>query len=140
MLALLEKRLSLKYKVAVSVVGDDNEVGNFYIDNISVNSSSSEVRGLFLSGDRNSVVNGTINDTDNTNTAALATGIHILGDDNKIIGIVVQNGSGKGLVVNGGNDNIIDDCTARDNGADTGIDNTNGDNFSDAGTGTMVGG
>lgn len=125
----------------ITFSGSESELNNCYISNVTGASAAiTIIMGLQFSGDRMSATNCTIDDTDNTSDATLAHGLRVFGDNNSLVGVTVLNGSGKGIVmVAGATNTVINECTAMDNGADTGIDNTNGDNFSDAGTNTFVG-
>ena len=62
-------------------------------------------------------------------------------DDCTIADNICQNNGTGGIKISAANcdRNIIDDNVCADNGADTGIDNSNNDNFDDQGTNTFVG-
>ncbi|KKK92807.1 hypothetical protein LCGC14_2699230, partial [marine sediment metagenome] len=115
-------------------------ITNCVIDNISTSNGAKFSYGVSLNSPGITVNNIRVTDVDNTGTAANASGIRIVNDNITISNSLAQDGSGKGFEIGAAADNAqINGCVARDNGADTGIDNANGDNYSDAGTGTIVG-
>ncbi len=124
------------------VAGTDVNVANCYITNTTGAHASDIVKGFIVGSEHGSYANIVVDDTDNTNTAAAAHGVEVAAGvaDNTLVGVGVYNGSGKGIIVIAtAANNALNECVAKDNGADSGIDNTNGDNFSDGGTNTFLG-
>jgi hypothetical protein len=75
----------------------------------------------------------------NSNVMSCVNGISVAGSRNRVQGCHVEGCSGKGIWIRSGLQNAVMDNEAFDNGADTGPDNTNTDNFLDDGVSTMVG-
>ncbi len=139
-------------------------ITNINIDNCSMASATHAIHGIDIDVIQTMLENIIITDIDNDDTAANAVGCYVDGVSNSISNLMVADGTGTGIqvtsdgdfaVLSGGSisnndtkgividsgavDVVIDSYVSRDNGADTGIDNTNGDNFSDAGTNTFLG-
>ncbi len=125
---------------AINITGGGNNISNCRIENITSDFTARIARGFYITGDDNRFANCYITDIDSDDTAANSRGVEITGDNNEMAGFGVTLCSGKGIKIGAGATNtIVNDCVSRDNGADSGIDNTNEDNFSDAGTNTFVG-
>ena len=114
-------------------------ISNISISNITTSGIANIAFGLYLATDDSQVSNVRIDNVDNTTTADNSYGIYVTSDRNAITGANVADCSGKGVRLTATADStMFEDCVASDNGADSGIDNTNEDNFSDSGTNTFT--
>jgi len=116
-------------------------VSNCRMDNFEQQSDVKSVYGILCEADGCTLTNNIITDIDNTGTTpANAFGMSVSGDNCTLSANIISAGSGKGIEIKSGATNaIVQGCISSDNGADSGIDNTNEDNFSDAGTNTFAG-
>ena len=112
--------------------GNNNAGVNIRVDDMTNSGGTlANSRGIYIYGDNNRVAGSSRNNS--------GTGAEITGDLNTLASMIVADNTTLGIHVESGEYNELVACVASDNGADTGIDNTNEDNFLDEGDYTMGG-